>query len=229
MSTTRRKRGNCLQFSSGLGGANDGRSPLLVAAHNGHLPVVTCLVEHGADKDKATNQGHATPPFAAAGSGHLGIVKYLIECGADKDKAVNDGTSPLLIAAGNGHLAVVHLLVDQGVDVNKDTLATWGLITPLHIAVLEGHLDIAVCLMEQGLANLNARTIHGHLPIDMARTEEMRQAIRDEEIRRKDNHGFKRTPVQDVHLSATSISVEDEEEGEDDDDESNESSEDEDN
>ena len=67
--------------------------------HNGHLDVVRHLVEVGADKDQAQNQG-ATPLFIAAENGHLDVVRHLVDVGADKDKARDDGATPLFIAAG---------------------------------------------------------------------------------------------------------------------------------
>ena len=169
----------------------DGASPLYMAAYDGHLAVVQYLLEHGVDKDKTSNEG-ASPLWAAAQEGHLVVIQYLLEQGADKDKASNTGASPLFIAALNGHLPVVQCLVEElGVDVNKATTEATRSLTPLHIAVREGHTDVAVCLMERGMADLNARTSDGQRPMDFAINEEMRQAIVNEEIRRRD-HGFRR-------------------------------------
>ena len=64
-------------------------------------------------------------------------------------------------------------------------------------------------------ADLNARNNRGELPIDVARTEEMKQAIRDEPRRRMD-HGYKRATEQDRHPNAAASAnaqQEDEDEG----------------
>ena len=50
-------------------------------------------------------------------------------------------------------------------------------------------------------ADLNAKDNEDKLPIDLARTEEVRQAIRDEPRRRMD-HGHKRATEQDRHPNA---------------------------
>jgi ankyrin repeat protein len=44
--------------------------------------VVQHLVQQGADKNKANNNG-ATPLYVAAEEGHLAVVLFLVEQGAD--------------------------------------------------------------------------------------------------------------------------------------------------
>ena len=83
---------------------------------------------------------------------------------------------------------------EVGVDVNKATTEAIGHQTALHLAVLQGHIDVAVYLMERGMADLNARITTGRRPMDLAPNEAMRQAIIIEEKRHRD-HGFKRSVV----------------------------------
>ena len=62
-------------------------------------------------------------------------------------------------------------------------------------------------LMSYG-ADLNARTDYGKLPIDLARNEEIKQAIRDEPRPRMDEAPGKRATEQDRHPNvATSASA----------------------
>ena len=64
-------------------------------------------------------------------------------------------------------------------------------------------------------ADLNARNNHGQLPIDVARTEGIKQAIHDEPRRRMDEAPGKRATEQDRHPNtATSASTQQEEGGE---------------
>ena len=49
---------------------DNGFTPLISAACMGHLEVVRCLLEHGADKDKAKKNG-VSPLWVAAQNGHL--------------------------------------------------------------------------------------------------------------------------------------------------------------
>ena len=61
-------------------------------------------------------------------------------------------------------------------------------------------------------ADLNVRTNYGQLPIDIAHTEEIKQAIRDEPRRRMDEAPGKRATEQDRHPNAaTSASTQQEE------------------
>ena len=90
------------------------------------------------------------------------------------------------------------LVEEEGVDVNKATNIDFQGYTPLHIAVENGHIDVAVCLMERGMANLNAKDHMGQRPMDVATNEAMRQAIINEEKRRRD-HGFKRSVIPPNH------------------------------
>ena len=119
----------------------------------------------------------------------------MIEQGATLDKATDWGSTPLITAAYNGHLEVCRYLLEQGAD--RDKAQNDGM-TSLHYATLNGHLEIAMLLMLYG-ADLNARTDDGDLPIDLARTEEIKQVIRDEPRRRMDEAPGKRATDQDRH------------------------------
>jgi ankyrin repeat protein len=65
---------------------------LALAAQKEHLDVLACLVELGADIDKADNFGN-TPLSVAANSGHLAVVRYLLQSSADANQADKAGHS----------------------------------------------------------------------------------------------------------------------------------------
>lgn len=60
-----------------------GETPLIRAAHNGHLATVKALLEAGADVN-ALDAGDNAALHWAAMRGHVEIVKVLLEKGADK-------------------------------------------------------------------------------------------------------------------------------------------------
>ena len=65
-------------------------TPLILAAHQGHLEVVQFLVESGANKDQGKTDDGATPLLIAADRGHLEVVRFLVGSGANKDQGRTD-------------------------------------------------------------------------------------------------------------------------------------------
>ena len=176
------------------------KDDLYYAAEAGNLEQVTLLLEQGVDKNQIGGEFGDTALSAAAEHDHLDVVRYLVEQGADMERGNTKGAclNPLHYASLFGRLDVVRYLLEQGANRDK---ASFGGMTPLHFAAMDNHLQIAKLLMVYG-ADLNARNNNDQLPIDVARTEEIKQAIRDEPRRRMD-HGHKRATEQDRHPKAT--------------------------
>ena len=76
-----------------------GRTPISLAADNGHGEVVGLLMKLGADINKAANHGQ-TPLHCAACYGHAHVVQMLVAGGADVNKATKYGQTPLDVASG---------------------------------------------------------------------------------------------------------------------------------
>ena len=133
---------------------NDGATPLLMAAQNGHESVVRALIAKGVDVDATMNDGR-TPLLMAAKNGHGAVVGALIAAGATMDAARNDGWTPLLMAAKNGHESVVRALIAKGVDVNA---ARNDGTTPLLVATRMRHGGVVRALVNAGAT----MQLHGH-------------------------------------------------------------------
>ena len=145
-------------------------TPLIIAAHNGHLNSVKILVGYGADietrgtleRDKVTEG--CTPLWAAASAGRLDVVKLLIERNADVDSRTSTGSTPLRSAAYRGHLDIVRCLVKSGADVNA---RNYDDSTPLDIACYRGHLSVSWYLINKG-AFLDQQTKDGDTALHSA-------------------------------------------------------------
>ena len=129
-------------------------TPLIIAAHNGHLNSVKILLQYGADiEDRGTLEIEdqviegCTPLWAAAAFGRLDVVKLLIEQNADVDGRTSTDSTPLRAAVYGGHLDNVRCLVESGADVNARTDRE---STPLTVACYRGHLNTVTYLINKG-------------------------------------------------------------------------------
>lgn len=129
---------------------SDPRTPLVMAAREGHLEIVRLLVDAGSNVNTYAG-GDETPLMAAASSGNLSLVHFLIEKGAFVDKRLSDNGTALLIAAKHGRSEIVSFLISKGAKVDE---AVQGNGTALICAVRNGHYDVAKILLEHG-ANPN--------------------------------------------------------------------------
>ena len=185
------------------------------AAEAGDLERVEDLVKQGVDKEKKSEVDGFTPLDIASCHGFVNVVRHMVEHGAEVEN-VNGYFSwtALMTASCFDRIDVVRYLLEQGADRDK---ADVNVRTSLHLE--DGCLETAKLLMVYG-ADLNARDNDSQLPIDVARTEEIKQAIRDEPRRRMDEAPGKRATDQDRHPNAaTSASAQQDNDGNEEDEE----------
>jgi ankyrin repeat protein len=118
---------------------------------NGHTECLSLLVNHGAQLDKADNDG-ATPAYIACQNDHTECLSLLINHGAQLDKANNEGATPAYIACQNGHTECLSLLINHGVDCSKTRDGGWG---PIHVACRDGYFECIKALLDRGKINVN--------------------------------------------------------------------------
>ena len=95
-----------------------GRTPLMAALVNSHAPVVSYLVEHGADVNARDKMGMSALQYAVVSCNPI-TTRALLDAGAKGDyQNPSDGFTPLMMATIGGQDAVVQVLLDAGVDVN---------------------------------------------------------------------------------------------------------------
>jgi ankyrin repeat protein len=175
-----------LAAGSGTEGANaDGQTALMAAIKNGDLPIVQMLLDAGARVNVVEKVQEQTPLMwaAAATRNAAEMVRLLIAKGAvvNARAKFNDwpsqitseprgqyhaygGLTPLLYAARGGCYACVDALVAGGADVN---LPTPEGVSPIMIAIENGHNGIARLLMERG-GNPHVWDVYGRTALYLA-------------------------------------------------------------
>jgi ankyrin repeat protein len=129
----------------------------------GNVEMTRFLVEQGADVNAT---GYVFAPLEnAAARGHMEIAEFLLENGADVNLRGGDGNPPLRWAVERGHAEVVDLLLEHGAAVDF-TDALYGRDL-LHLAALNGHLDVVRSLVSRGV-ELNGRDSTGRTPLRYA-------------------------------------------------------------
>lgn len=141
---------------------SEGRTPLLLAAHNGHLAVAKVLVDGGADINAECNcpnveeEPRWSPLVAAIRKDRKEIVDFLLAKNAEVNRKSGAGDTPLIAAAGQANVEMVQKLLGKGADVNATDQNGW---TPLMEAAISSRstaVDVMAILVEKG-ANVNGK------------------------------------------------------------------------
>ena len=144
------------------------RSPLCVAAQEGHTSLVDILLATNAclldQPDQSDNIWHRHAVHYAAVRGHVDIVQKLIKSGVDINTRDADNRTPLHWAATSGWVNVAEFLIANGASVNivqKDGFSA------LHAATCLGHMHMCRYLLAEG-CEVNRTDRDGWSPLHMA-------------------------------------------------------------
>ena len=147
----------------------EGETVLMTAARAGDTASVKTLLAHGGKPDATENWHGQTALMWAAMENHAEVVQLLIDAGAEVDRAstkhdwvkisYSEGNVPktrdfggltaLQLAAREGSLESVEKLLAAGADANA--AEPMYQLTPLQLAILNGHYTLAKKLIERGV------------------------------------------------------------------------------
>ena len=134
----------------------------------GMLPIVQCLLKHGADVDAQDHCGKTPLNLVLsglAGENNMEIIQELLKYNANVDAKDSNGDTPLHIASVEEYSDVVNLLLKHNANVNS---IGDGLHTPLMLASRFGNSDVVKELLRFG-AKTEHPTNRGYLePIHFA-------------------------------------------------------------
>ncbi len=137
---------------------DEGYTPLMEAAREGHEDMVALLLAQGADLNAQTEETQETALTLACCGGFLDVADFLIKAGADIEAGAS---TPLMEAAQEGHLELVKYLLENKATVNAQT-TTFD--TALTYACENGHTDVADLLLKFG-AELEHESEGGRTPL----------------------------------------------------------------
>jgi uncharacterized protein len=161
----------------------EGETPLMAVARSGKVEAASRLLEAGADVNAKEQFGGQTALMWAAAQSQPEMVKLLVSKGADVNargvvrqwerKVITEprpkdmskgGFTPLLYAAREGCVECARHLVAAGADLDLEDPER---VTPLNMALLNLHYDLAVFLINAG-ADIDKWDLYGRSPLYMA-------------------------------------------------------------
>ena len=166
------KYGADLDIRDNLGGS----TPLFEAARNGRTEAVRTLIGVNADVNLSREEDGTTPLMMAAHNGHIDIVVLLLDSGADPVVPNKQNVNCISCAAMAGHLDILKILHKAVVEMmDSQTFADFvntgdseDGMTPLHLACMEGHVDVVRYLVEEMKVDVHIKDFENKSSLDHA-------------------------------------------------------------
>ena len=149
----------------------EGKTPLHVAAENGHKEVAGILIAKHANVNAKDNQGR-TPLHLATQEGYPAMADYLTDKKADLNSQDKTGGSPLHYAVLNAEYDIAFILTLKGAMVDIRDQKKW---TPLYLSSLNNLPKYVELLIEKG-AQVNPES--GPTPLNAAVWNDHHEVVR---------------------------------------------------
>ncbi|XP_046548427.1 ankyrin repeat domain-containing protein 50-like [Haliotis rubra] len=142
------------------------RTPMMLAAENGHKEVVELLMGEGADMS-LVDKHHDNILYCACRRGHVEVVQYILSQGkvGISSRGSKKKRTPVMMAAAKEHKDVVEFLVEHGSDLS---LVNAGGSSTLHLASWRGHLEVVKYIVSKYKLNINSRGWKKKTPVIVA-------------------------------------------------------------
>lgn len=140
----------------------NGFTPLMIAAQEGHKSVVQMLLNRGADINHQSHEHGYTALRAAVNFNRAEVAQLLLFRGANPNIAARDHFTPIFMAVQKNDVEMIKTLAQHG-DVNVTSEKNKG-VSPLHKAVAFKYFD-AVQTLIRGGASINQKDSAGITPL----------------------------------------------------------------
>ncbi|XP_028296274.1 kinase D-interacting substrate of 220 kDa B isoform X2 [Gouania willdenowi] len=149
------------RFKEVDGRSDNGQTPLMVAAEQGSMDIVSELIRRGANVN-LDDVDCWSALICAAKEGHLEVVKELLENSAYIEHRDMGGWTALMWAAYKGREEVTKVLLEHG--ANPNTTGQQYSVYPIIWAAGRGHAHIIKLLLSNG-AKVNCSDKYGTTPL----------------------------------------------------------------
>ncbi|XP_046554286.1 ankyrin repeat domain-containing protein 50-like [Haliotis rubra] len=149
------------------------RTPLMVAAEQGHKEVVELLVKHGADLFLRDEHGD-NALHRACYPGRFDVVKYLLSLNSvDINSGGFKKRTPAMSAAVWGQTKVAKLLVKHGADLSLSGIEG----NVLHVACQRGQLDHVKYILSLNRVDIDSRGWKRGTPVMVASRQKRKEVV----------------------------------------------------
>ncbi|XP_055843692.1 L-asparaginase [Episyrphus balteatus] len=161
-------------YGADLSGVNhDNRTALHIACHEGNLPIVNLLLQHGVSVH-IRDRYDRTPLMEAVSVDHHEIIQLLLSCGAHLTGSMRAIGEQLCSAAARGSLLRLQSFQLAGADLAQ---VDHSGRTALHVAALHGHVEIVEYLVKN-YDDINGKDKLGLTALQYAKMIEHEEVIK---------------------------------------------------